>query len=101
MMISAGSCTLLCLFFLPETFAPVLLVQRAKRLRKANPMKNKDLYAEGERLSWAPKAVLERTIFRPFKILLVEPILLLSTMYLSVAYGVIYASTFHHHHFQK
>jgi hypothetical protein len=31
-------------------------------------------------------------MFRPFKMFLVEPILLLSTIYLSVAYGVIYAS---------
>jgi len=71
-MLFAGSCTLLGLFFLPETFAPVLLTRKAKRLRKANPEKNKDLY----------------------KMLLVEPILLLATIYLSVAYGIIYASTF-------
>jgi DHA1 family multidrug resistance protein-like MFS transporter len=92
MMIIAGSCTLLGLFFLPETFAPVLLTRKAKRLRKANPEKNKELYAESERVSWSPSAVLERTLFRPFKMLFVEPILLLSTIYLSVAYGVIYAS---------
>jgi MFS transporter, DHA1 family, multidrug resistance protein len=93
-MIFAGSCTLLGLFFLPETFAPVLLTRKAKRLRRANPEKNKDLYAESERVSWAPRAVLQRTIFRPFRMLLVEPILLLATIYLSVVYGVIYASTF-------
>jgi hypothetical protein len=63
-MMSAGSCTLLGLFFLPETFAPVLLTRKAKRLRRANPEKNKDLYAESERVSWAARAVLERTIFR-------------------------------------
>jgi len=85
-------CTLLCLFFLPETYPPVLLARKAKRLRKVDPVKYKDLYAESERVSWAPNAILERTIFRPFKMLLVEPILLLSTIYLSVAYGVIYAS---------
>jgi len=93
-MIFAGSCTLLGFFFLPETFAPVLLARKAKRLRKADPERNKELYVESERVSWATRAVLERTIFRPFKMLLVEPILLLSTIYLSVAYGVIYASAF-------
>ena len=93
-MMFAGSCTLLGFFFLPETFAPVLLTRKAKRLRRENPEKNKDLYTESERVSWAPRVVLERTIFRPFKMLLVEPILLLATIYLSVAYGVIYASTF-------
>ena len=91
-MIFAGSCTLLGFVSLPETFAPVLLARKAKRLRMANPEKNKEIYAESERVSWAPSAVLERTIFRPFKMLFVEPILLLATVYLSVAYGVIYAS---------
>jgi MFS transporter, DHA1 family, multidrug resistance protein len=96
MMILAGSCTLIGFFLLPETFAPVLLARKAKRLREADPEKYKDLYAESERVSWAPSAVFERTIFRPFKMLLTEPILLLSTIYLSVAYGVIYASEFDH-----
>ena len=96
MMIFAGSCTFLGFLFLPETFAPVLLARKAKRLRQANPAKNIERFAESERVSWAPSAVLERTIFRPFKMLLVEPILLLSTIYLSVAYGVIYASVSHH-----
>jgi DHA1 family multidrug resistance protein-like MFS transporter len=93
-MIFAGFCTLLGFFFLPETFAPVLLTRKAKRLRRAIPEKNKDLYTESERVSWTPRAVLERTIFRPFKMLLVEPILFLATIYLSLALGVIFASTF-------
>jgi DHA1 family multidrug resistance protein-like MFS transporter len=59
-MIFAGSCTLLG-FFLPETFVPVLLAQKAKRLRKADPEKNKEIYAESERVNWAPSAVLDRT----------------------------------------
>jgi len=41
-------------------------------------------------------APLLSAIFRPFKMLFVEPILLLATVYLSVAYGVIYASASHH-----
>ncbi|KAI9457468.1 MFS polyamine transporter [Lactarius psammicola] len=89
MMIFAGFCTLLGLF-VPETYAPVLLTQKAKHLRAADPVKNKDIYAESERVSWTINAILERTIFRPFKMLLVEPILLLTTIYTSLAYGVMY-----------
>jgi DHA1 family multidrug resistance protein-like MFS transporter len=96
MMIFAGSCTLLGFLFLPEIFAPVLLARKAKRLRETNPGKSKDHYAESGRVSWTPSAVLERTIFRPFKMLFVKPILLLATIYLSVAYGVIYASESRH-----
>ena len=91
MMFFAASCTLLA-YVVPETYAPVLLAQKAKRLRAADPVKNKDIYAESERVSWTLYAILERTIFRPFKMLLVEPILLLATIYVSLAYGVMYAS---------
>ncbi|KAH8999675.1 MFS general substrate transporter [Lactarius hatsudake] len=89
-IIFAGVCILLSLF-VPETSAPVLLAQKANRLRAADPVKNKDIYAESERVSWTLNAVLERTIFRPFKMLLVEPILLLTTIYAALAYGVMYA----------
>jgi hypothetical protein len=91
MMFFAGACTLL-VFFVPETYAPVLLAQKAKRLRAKDPVNNKDLYAESERVDWTLNAILQRTIFRPFKMLLVEPILLLTTIYVSLAYGVMYAS---------
>ncbi|KAH9020802.1 MFS general substrate transporter [Lactarius pseudohatsudake] len=89
-IIFAGACILLS-FFVPETYAPVLLARKANHLRAADPVKNKDIYAESERVSWALNAVLERTIFRPFKMLLVEPILLLTTIYVALAYGVMYA----------
>jgi len=69
-MILAGSCTLLALFSLPETFAFVLLTRKARRLRRVDPEKNKDLYTESERVSWAP------------------------TIYLSLVYGLIFSSTF-------
>lgn len=87
----AGLCTLLSVF-VPETYAPVLFAQKAKRLRMADPVNNKDVYAESDRVSWTFLAILERTIFRPFKMQLVEPILLLVTIYISLAYGVMYAS---------
>ena len=91
MMLFAGSCTLLAVF-VPETYAPVLLARKAKHLRAKDPAKNGDLYAASERVDWTLKAILQRTIFRPFKMLLVEPILLLTTIYVSLAYGVMYAS---------
>ncbi|KAI9430447.1 MFS polyamine transporter [Lactarius indigo] len=83
MMIFAGCCTLFGI--------PVLLAQKAKRLRALNPEKNKDVYAESEKIEWTISGLLNRTLFRPMKMLLVEPILLLITFYLSIVYGVIYA----------
>lgn len=91
MMIFAGFCTLFGIAFLPETYEPVLLAQKAKRLRALNPEKSKDVYAESEKIEWTASELLNRTVLRPFKMLLVEPILLLVTVYLSVVYGIIYA----------
>lgn len=86
-------CTLLAVLVL-VTYAAVFLAQKAKRLRAADPVERKDIYAEREleRVNWTINTILERTIFRPFKMLLVEPILLLTTIYVSLAHGVEYAS---------
>jgi 3-deoxy-D-arabino-heptulosonate 7-phosphate (DAHP) synthase class II len=34
------------------TYASLLLAQKIRRLRADDPMKNKDLYAESEHVSW-------------------------------------------------
>ncbi|KAJ8690033.1 hypothetical protein PTI98_012879 [Pleurotus ostreatus] len=91
MMMFAGACTLLMIILLPETYAPVLLQKRARRLRKADPEKNHAIYAEHERSDWSFKGVLHRTLFRPFKMLAMEPILLLVTFYVSIVYAILYA----------
>jgi len=91
MMIFAGFCTFIAVIFVPETYAPVILQKKARRLRKVDPVGNADLYAEHERADWSFKGVIHRTIYRPFKMMMVEPILILVTLYLSVVYGVLYA----------
>ncbi len=64
---------------------------KAKSLRRDNPEKNADLYAEHEKQDWSVRGVLHRTLYRPFQMLLMEPILVLVTIYLSIVYGVLYA----------
>ncbi|KIM80274.1 hypothetical protein PILCRDRAFT_822775 [Piloderma croceum F 1598] len=91
MMIFAGTCTVIMLFTLPETFAPVILQNKARRLRRVEPERNQKLYAEHERLDWSFSGVIHRTIYRPFYMLYKEPILVLVTIYISVVYGVLYA----------
>jgi DHA1 family multidrug resistance protein-like MFS transporter len=90
-MIVSGVCWILCVLLLPETFHPVLLQQRAKKLRKADPVKNKNKYTALDKQESGVKAILERTIFRPFHMLFLEPILLLITIYTGVVYGLIFA----------
>ena len=91
MTIFAGACTIVAIITLPETYAPVLLVKRAQKMRKEDPVGCKDLYAQHEKQDWSVMGVLDRTLFRPFKMLSVEPILVLVTVYLSIVYGLLYA----------
>lgn len=94
MMIFAGTCTIIMLAFMPETYAPVLLAQRVKKLRKEDPAGSKDLYAEHEKQDWSLRGVLDRTVFRPFMMLAMEPILVLITIYMSIVYGLLYARSY-------
>ncbi|KAJ7757193.1 MFS general substrate transporter [Mycena maculata] len=90
MMIFAGSCTLVMIVALPETYAPVLLLKKVRARRAADPAGAQHLYAAHERQDWTPRGVLHRTLFRPFQMLAGEPILVLVTFYLSLVYGVMY-----------
>lgn len=91
MMIFAGICTVIVVPTIPETYAPIILMKKARRLRYSEPVKNKDLYAAHEKGDWSFKGVISRTIFRPFKMLALEPILVLTTVYISIVYGLLYA----------
>lgn len=76
----------LIVFLLPETYHPQLLKHRAKKLRKEEPEKNKDKYADIEKADFSFKSLIVRTGGRPAKMLVTEPILLMVTIYLSVVY---------------
>jgi DHA1 family multidrug resistance protein-like MFS transporter len=91
MMIFAGVCTLLIIPTLPETYAPVILSKKARRLRRQDPDLNKDVYAEHEKGDWSVKGLLDRTLFRTFKMLALEPILVLTTIYVAIVYGLLYS----------
>jgi DHA1 family multidrug resistance protein-like MFS transporter len=109
LLISGGACTIFGFVFLPETYAPTLLarkvshifldfwdevtdsVDQARRLRKLDPVANENVFAEGENKKWTAHELLESTIIRPFTMVVVEPILLLVTLYMSLVYGIIYS----------
>ncbi|GAA6008917.1 hypothetical protein JCM10207_004025 [Rhodosporidiobolus poonsookiae] len=76
--------------FLPETYHPALLAKRAKKLRKQEPEKNSELYGELERADFSLKSIVTRTIARPCVMLVVEPLVLVVTVYLSIIYGILY-----------
>ncbi|KAI5835231.1 MFS general substrate transporter [Schizophyllum commune Tattone D] len=86
--IFAGTCWLIILFTIPETFAPVILARKAKRLRKATGDGRYYAMIETQKTNWSTRA--ERILTRPFKILFREPMLLAITTYTSFIYGCLY-----------
>lgn len=73
---------------IPETLAPVLLQKRAKKLKYKT--KNWALHAKADEKEINPKELADKYLLKPFKMLALEPILILITVYISLIYGIIY-----------
>ena len=85
----AGFCSLQIIFTIPETYAPIILLKKAKRLRKETGDPN--YYAsleKAERVGIARR--VNNVLGRPFAILIREPMLLAITIYMSFVYGCLY-----------
>lgn len=75
------------LFTINETYAPVLLERKTRRLRKETGSP-----ALRSRLdnNLTPKEVFVRAITRPTKLLFLSPICALMSLYMAVVYGILY-----------
>jgi MFS transporter, DHA1 family, multidrug resistance protein len=75
-------------FIVPETYAGTILQRRATRLR--HETKNWALHAKLDEQRVTASDILTRYLYRPFKMLIQEPILLLISIYLALIYGILY-----------
>ncbi|KAL8956374.1 MAG: hypothetical protein Q9193_006098 [Seirophora villosa] len=85
--IAAGVINLFAFAFLRETYPPILLERKAKKLRREtsnNKLKGK--YTSDR----PPLAVFKLAIVRPLKLLFLSPIVLALSTLMAVAYGYIY-----------
>ena len=73
---------------LPETYVPVLLKRKAQHLRFKT--KNWALHSKLEERPVYIKDFVVRYLSRPFRMLCLEPILLLMTLYISFTFGMVY-----------
>lgn len=78
----------LLLFFLEETYPPVVLISKAAELRRRT--KNWGLHAKQEEIEVDFKELVVKNVSRPMRILFTEPIVLLITIYMSFIYGLLY-----------
>lgn len=86
--IFSGVCFLLTALTLPETYAPIILKRKAQRIRKET---GDDKYrAPAEMVKLSATGLLKATFFKPFAMLVQEPMLLAMTVYMAFVYGVLY-----------
>ncbi|CEQ40292.1 SPOSA6832_01927 [Sporobolomyces salmonicolor] len=83
----AGACGIGIIFILPETYVPTILHLEAKRLRKETGDDRWHAPIETKQ-DESFKAILRRTVLKPFIMIVEEP--MLATLYMSLVYGVVY-----------
>jgi hypothetical protein len=89
MAIFTGVLWLICAFIVPETYAPVLLRQRAAALTK----KTRQVYeskTDHEKGTASVGSAFKIALTRPWVLLFREPIVLLLSIYMAIIYGTLY-----------
>ncbi|EFY92227.1 major facilitator superfamily [Metarhizium acridum CQMa 102] len=79
---------ILDLFFLEETYPPVILVAKAADLRRRT--KNWGIHAKQEEIEVDFKELIQKNFSRPMRLLFTEPIILALSIYMSFIYGILY-----------
>jgi hypothetical protein len=78
----------MCVFALPEMYAPVLLKKKAQKLRKQTG--NEALYHPAERIKLSPKTIVTKHFARPLRMLVTEPMVTCIAFYASFVYALLY-----------
>jgi MFS transporter, DHA1 family, multidrug resistance protein len=79
---------LLNLFFLEETYPPVILVEKAAELRRRT--KNWGIHAKQEEIEVDFGELITKNFSRPLRLLFTEPIVLFISIYMAFIYGLLY-----------
>ncbi|KAI9034918.1 MFS transporter [Aspergillus affinis] len=87
-LIASAFFGLIALFVVPETYGPVLLQKRAARLRIETNNLGHHSYLDLHKPKMSD--IVTKYLFRPFQMLVQEPILVAMTIYLALVYGILY-----------
>ncbi|KAK9329386.1 major facilitator superfamily domain-containing protein [Lipomyces starkeyi] len=87
-MIWGFFCFALIVLFVEETYAPVILVRKAAKLRRVTG--NWGIHARLEQTELDFQGLIEKNFSRPLKMLFTEPIMFLVTIYNAFIYGILY-----------
>lgn len=75
-------------FLVPETSHQKILQNRAKKIRFAT--KNWAIHSQLDTVELDLKSIVNTYLLKPFKMLFMEPILFLLTLYMALIYGILY-----------
>ena len=75
-------------FFLEESYPPVVLVSKASELRRRT--RNWGIHAKQEEIEVDFRELVSKNFSRPLRILVTEPIVLLLSIYMAFIYGLLY-----------
>ncbi|KAI1616180.1 major facilitator superfamily domain-containing protein [Exophiala viscosa] len=84
----AGSILIAMFFFLPETYAPILLSWKAQHLRSITGNERYKSALEVQDTKFMDRLI--HNFYRPFQLFVYEPIVVLFTLYLTVVYIVLF-----------
>ncbi|KAI5366701.1 putative major facilitator superfamily, MFS transporter superfamily [Septoria linicola] len=87
-MIAGGLLGLLAFICTPETSEPILLKRKARKLRLATS--DWSLHAKSEENAADLRYFLRKYLTKPMRMLILEPILMIFTVYMSLVYGILY-----------
>ena len=79
---------ILVIVFIHESYAPIVLVNKAADLRRRT--KNWGIHAKQEEIEVDFKELVTKNFSRPIRLLVTEPIILAITCYMSFIYGLLY-----------
>lgn len=79
---------ILAILFLRETYAPKILLVKARRMREESG--NTKLHTEYERPDRTLRQTLQTALYRPFIMLFTQPALQVTALYRAYLYGLMY-----------
>lgn len=79
--------TVAIVLWLPETYAPVLLRERANRLTEVTGKVHRSEFERDEPLQFG--SLMRKSLIRPWQLLFLEPIVLLLSIYVSLTFSVL------------
>ncbi|QIW99372.1 hypothetical protein AMS68_004890 [Peltaster fructicola] len=79
------------LFFLPETYAPNILLRKAQRLRKLTGNQNLKSKSEIDQANMSARSIAFEALVRPFALIILDPAIAYVTFYTALVYGIYYS----------